>query len=327
MTTALTCLLFLLLMPPLASAPEEPRADYHEHLLSPAAARLLRQPKPFLARDLIAEMDAAGIRRAVILSLAYQFGNPNRPAVEDEYTQVKRENDWTAAQVKEYPARLVAFCGVDPLRDYALAEIDRCSRDPYLSVGLKLHFGNSDVDLDNPEHLRKLRDVFRAADIHHMAIVVHLHPSVDRHRPYGSAEAQIFLSQVLSAAPHISVQIAHLAGSGGYDDPATDAALSVFLSAIVRHDPRVSHLYFDISGVAGLGDWQSKKQLIALRIREAGVHRILFGSDGAWTSFTPLRAEAAFHALPLTREEFRVIETNIPPYMPAAGPAPRGVRP
>jgi predicted TIM-barrel fold metal-dependent hydrolase len=109
-------------------------------------------------------MDEAGIRHAVVLSLAYQFGNPNRPGVKDEYTQVKRENEWTAAQVKEYPDRLVAFCGVDPLRECAMAEIDRCSHDPYLRTGLKLHFGNSDVDLDNPKHVRKLRDVFRSAD-------------------------------------------------------------------------------------------------------------------------------------------------------------------
>ena len=168
--------------------------------------------------------------------------------------QVKRENDWTAAQVKEYPDRLMAFCGVDPLREYALDEIDRCSRDPYLRAGLKLHFGNSDVNLDNPEHVRKLREVFRSADSHHMAIVVHLHPNFDHHRPYGAKEAQIFLGEVLSASPHIPVQIAHLAGSGGYDDPGTDAALLTFISAIAHRDPRVSHLYFDISGVAGLGD-------------------------------------------------------------------------
>jgi predicted TIM-barrel fold metal-dependent hydrolase len=317
MITSLTSrgLVFLLVMPLSAFTQEKPRVDYHEHLLSPSVARVLHEPKPFVARDLVAELDAAGIRRAVILSLAYQFGNPNRPPVENEYAQVRKENDWTADQVKEYPGRLVAFCGVDPLRKYALAEIERCSRDRYLRTGLKLHFGNSDVDLDNPEHVRKVREVFRAADRHHMAIVVHLHPNVDHHRPYGAKEAQIFITEVLSAAPHIPVQVAHLGGSGGYDDPATDAALKVFLNAIAHHDPRVAHLYFDISGVAGLGNWKSKKQLIASRIREVGIHRILFGSDGAWTSFTPLRAEEDFYQLPLTPEEFHVIDTNVAPYL------------
>ncbi len=56
-------------------------------------------------------------------------------------------------QVAQYSDRLRAFCGVDPLKDYALAEIARCAQDPNLHYGLKLHFGNSDMDLDNPEHV------------------------------------------------------------------------------------------------------------------------------------------------------------------------------
>jgi predicted TIM-barrel fold metal-dependent hydrolase len=142
-----------------------------------------------------------------------------------------------------------------------------------------------------------------------------MHANVNHHRPYGKKEADVFLTQVLPAAPHSTVQIAHLAGSGGFDDPATDAALSVFLSAIARHDVRVLHVYFDISGVAGLGEWASKKEEIASRIRQVGVHRILFGSDGAWSGFTPLKAIAAYRQLPLTAEEFRTIDTNVPPYM------------
>ena len=74
-------LFFWLLMSTGAQAPENPQTDCHEHLLSPAVARILGQPKPFIAWDLIAEMDDAGVQRAVILSLAYQFGNPNRPRV------------------------------------------------------------------------------------------------------------------------------------------------------------------------------------------------------------------------------------------------------
>ncbi len=208
------------------------------------------------------------------------------------------------------------FCGVDPLRDYAVAEVDRCSRDPHLKAGLKLHFGNSDVDLDNSEHVRALQKVFAAADRHGMAITVHLHANVDHHRPYGGREARVFLEQVLPAAPHSIVQIAHLAGSSGYDDSATDEALAIFVAAIAAQDRRMTHVYFDIAGVAGLGDWQSNKQLIASRIRQVGVSRILFGSDGAWTGFVPTKALAAYRQLPLTTEEFRVIDRNVPPYLP-----------
>jgi predicted TIM-barrel fold metal-dependent hydrolase len=293
-----------------------PVIDYHQHLLSPSAAALGSLPNTFTARDLIALLDAAGVQRALILSLAYQYGNPNKPAVKEEYAKVKAENDWTAQQVAQYPGRLRAFCGVDPLKDYALQEIGRCAKDPYLHFGLKLHFGNSDVDMDEPQEVAKVRAVFQAADQHGMPIVVHMHPSVTRHRPYGAKEARIFLSEVLPAAAHVPVQIAHLAGAGGYDDTGADEALAVFVDAIAKHDPRMARVYFDISGVAGLGHWEDRKSQIAARIREVGVARILWGSDGAFGGgMTPEQALRAFEELPLSRHEFQTIYGNLTPYM------------
>lgn len=41
-----------------------------------------------------------------------------------------------------------------------------------------------------------------------MPIVVHMHASVNLKRPYGRAEAQIFLDDLLPAAPDVPVQIA-----------------------------------------------------------------------------------------------------------------------
>ena len=70
----------------------------------------------FSASELIPLLDAAGVRRALVLSLAYQYGNPNRPPVTGEYVHVQRENNWTARHVAEFPDRLRAFCGVDPLK-------------------------------------------------------------------------------------------------------------------------------------------------------------------------------------------------------------------
>jgi predicted TIM-barrel fold metal-dependent hydrolase len=305
-----------LLLPGVPRDSPRPLIDYHQHLLSPSAAGRGSLPKAFTARDLIALLDAAGVERALVLSLAYQYGNPNKPAVRDEYAKVRAENDWTAQQVAEYPSRLRAFCGVDPLKVYALKEIARCAKDRDLHYGLKLHFGNSDVDLDQPQEVAQVRAVFKAADEHGMAIVVHMHASVTRKGPYGAKEARIFLTEVLPAAPHVPVQIAHLAGSGGYDDPGVDEALSVFIDAIARHDPRMAHVYFDVCGVAGLGHWRDKKDRIAMRIRQVGVKRILWGSDGAFGGgMTPQQAVDAFRELPLSKKEFRTIYGNLAPYM------------
>lgn len=258
----------------------QPQTDYHQHLFSPNIAKLAPSLKPLTAADLIALLDKAGIRRAVVLSIAYQYSSANRPPMENEYEKVKEENDWTSQQIALYPERLRGFCSVNPLKEYALAEIERCAKDPQLHYGLKLHFGNSDVQLDDPRHVEKLQVAFGAANKHGMAIVVHMRASITKKRPYGAEQARIFLEKVLPAAPDVPVQIAHLAGAGSYDEPAVDEALSVFGDAIAKNDPRMNHVYFDVSGVAGYGEWEKKAELIAKRIRQLGTKRVLFGSDG-----------------------------------------------
>lgn len=292
-----------------------PRADHHQHLFSPETA-LLSRVEPLDAADLISYLDAAGIRRAPVLSVAYQFGNPNRPAVENEYARVRAENDWVSQQVGRFPERLRGFCGVNPLKEYALAELDRCAADPYLRTGLKLHFGNSDLDLDNAAHVQQLRRIFRAANDHHMAIVVHLRPSVTRQRPFGAKQARVFLNEVIAVAPDVPLQIAHLSGGGTYDEASTDEALSVFIDAIAQHDSRMMHVYFDISGIAGFGKWVEKADQIVARIREIGVERILFGSDGArGGGLLPRDAWEALLKLPLSDAEIRTIAGNVAPYL------------
>jgi len=78
----------------------------------------------------------------------------------------------------------------------------------------------------------------------------------------------------------------------------------------------MANVYFDICGVAGVGRWKEKKVLIAQRIRQIGIGRILWGSDGAFGGgMTPAQALQAYRELPLTSEEFHTIDTNIAPYM------------
>ncbi len=289
--------------------------DYHQHLYSPqAGARSSPGTKGIDADYLIAQLDAAGISRAVVLSVAYSFSNPNKAAVSNEYAHVMDENNWTSAQVAKYPHRLLGFCSVNPLRSYALREIARCAGDPNLRTGLKLHFGNSDVNVDNPDHLARVRRVFRAANEHHMAIVVHMHANIDHHRPYGAKEARVFLEQLLPEAPDVVVQIAHLTGGGGYDDPATDAALSIFVKAIERKDPRMKNVYFDVCGIAIPGMWEDKADLLVTRIRQIGTNRLVYGSDAATADNLPRETLKRWHSLPLTQGEFRSIDNNVLPY-------------
>ena len=196
--------------------------DYHQHLFSPAITNGGATRPAVSAKELIPLLDAAGIRQALVLSLAYQYGNPNRPPVENEYQKVRAENDWTSGQVAQYPDRLRGFCSINPLKDYALDEIARCGKDEHLRRGLKLHFGNSDVDLSNRDHVARLKQVFALANRQQMAIVVHMRASVTMKREYGASRARAFLDEVLPAAPDVPVQIAHLGGAGGYNDPGAD---------------------------------------------------------------------------------------------------------
>lgn len=312
--------LVALLSPTPNAAQVAPVADHHQHLFSPAMAALLATSsnpvQAITARDLVALLDSAGIRRALLLSVAYIYGGPSR-SVEDEYAEVRAENDWTGAQAAEYPDRLRAFCSFNPLKPYALDEIERCSRDPRLRYGIKLHFGNSDVQLENPAHVAQLRRVFRAANEHHMAIVVHLRASISRKRPSGAAQARIFLNQLLPLTPDVPVQIAHLAGTGpGYDDPPADSAMGVLAEAVEKRDPRTRRLWFDVATVVDQNISAANAALVVKRIRQVGVDRILYGSDAAvGNNLRPREGWAAFRRLPLTEREFEWIARNVAPYL------------
>lgn len=152
-------------------------------------------------------------------------------------------------------------------------EIARCTGDPRLRTGLKLRFGNSDVDVHDSAQLAQLQCVFRAADAHGMAIVLHAHANFNKGRPYGAAEAQLFLDKILQFAPNVTVQIAHLAGADGYDK-GTDAASGAYAEAIAAHDPRTAHLYFDVSGITGIDQMEPERQeRLVRRMRQIGFDR------------------------------------------------------
>jgi predicted TIM-barrel fold metal-dependent hydrolase len=274
--------------------------------------------KPVTAQDVVGLMDAAGIRHAVLLSTAYSYGRPGREP-QDEYAKVKAENDWVGAQAALFPKRFRAFCGFNPLKDYALGELERCTKDRNLRHGLKLHFGNSDVQLENHEHIVKLKSIFRAANSRRMAIVVHMRASISKNRPYGADQGRALLEQLLPLVPDVPVQIAHLAASGpGYNDPSAHAVLEVFADAVARGDRRTRKLWFDVTTVAVPGNSAETSALLVKRIRQIGVRRILYGSDAAVGSnpnLLPREAWEAFCRLELSEKEIKTVAKNVAPYL------------
>jgi predicted TIM-barrel fold metal-dependent hydrolase len=302
-----------------------PFADHHQHVGSQAMAEFLKFPTALTAKDVIALLDAAGIKKGVLLSIAYAYGRPGREP-QNEYQKVKEENDWVGAQAALYPKRLVAFCGFNPLKDYAIAELARCAKDPNTRRGIKLHFGNSDVQMENPEHIEKLKTVFRAANANRMSIVVHLRASISLDRPYGAEQARAFLEQLMPLANDITVQIAHLGGSGpGFDDPKADAFMDALVERVYGTAEQkirqlairnAKNLWFDVASAAHPSNTPELSARLAKRIRQIGAGRILYGTDTALGgNLPPVGSWAEFKKLNLTKKELVTIARNRAPYL------------
>jgi predicted TIM-barrel fold metal-dependent hydrolase len=264
--------------------------------------------RPVDGQALVEMLDAAGMKRALVLSNAYWFDGLIEHSG-DPYALMRAENDWTAEQVRRFPDRLTAFCSFNPLSDYALSELDRCSSKLEF-VGVKLHLGTSGVDLLDIQHVEKLRQIVEAANRSKMPILVHLVAS----RDYGQAHAEAFLEKILPAAPDVAVVIAHLWGGAGY----SDEALAVYANAVSAGNPSTANLYFDVAQVSMVeGDNEENLRKMVARIRQIGLDRILYGSDGTLPPGMPPRLVwADFQVkMPLSQSELRKIAANVAPFM------------
>jgi predicted TIM-barrel fold metal-dependent hydrolase len=267
-----------------------PLVESHLHLGSAATGQILDPPRDALtASDGLAALDAAGIERALVLSLAYQFGGLD-PVLLDEADLVRAENDFIAEQIESGEGRLTGACSVHPLRDYALVEIARCIDDLGLSV-LKLHFTNSDVDLRSASDLDRLAQVFALLSDRGAGAIVHMRTQAD---DYGAEDARRFI-EVLSRTPDVPIHIAHMTGWGGYD-AATDAALGEFVSAIEDGRLGRDNIWFGLGAVVFQPEAAGADTALARtvseanatlvgRIRELGTERVVYATD--WPSWPP----------------------------------------
>jgi predicted TIM-barrel fold metal-dependent hydrolase len=285
---------------------DAPIVDYHQHLVSPAFAPIVRLPE----RDgaaLVRELDASGIERAVVLSVGYSFAD-ERKALTDPDRLTREENDWTSAQVARNAPRLIGFCSANPLRDAALPEIERCLGLRGMS-GIKLHLGNGGVSLRDPAHLARVRQVFALAQRRGAPVLVHMRARGGTN--YGAEDARIFLDEVVPVAPGIEIVIAHLGHTGpGYAAQA-DEVMAVFGSAAERGDPRMAQLYFDVATNVAEETTAPDAALVARRIRQVGLTHVLYGSDLSPPGGGIRQGWEIFRTrVPLTAAELQQIASN-----------------
>ena len=289
------------------TSPAAPRVDYHQHLVSPAFAPIVKMPERD-GKALLAELDAAGVGKAIVLSVGYSFAD-ERKKLENPDGLTRAENDWTSAQVAASGGRLVGFCSANPLRPAALEELERCLALPGMR-GVKLHFGNGGVSLRDSVHAARIVQVFTLAERRGAAVLAHMRARGGLN--FGAEDARLLLDRLVPAAPSIDIVVAHFGGAGpGYPAQA-DSVMAVFAAAAERGDPRMRNVYFDVATVVTAETTTEGGALVAKRIRQLGSRRVVYGSDlsppggsirSGWEIFRD--------RTPLTAEERRTIAGNV----------------
>jgi uncharacterized protein len=274
--------------------------DVHTHIVSQALTDLFTGGgfPAAGADDLVARLDEANVERAIILSAAY-IGTS--VGILDDFNVIP-ENDYVAAEVAKYPDRLIGFCGINPLFDSALAEIDRCLALPGM-IGVKLHLEASGVDMANTRHVRRLTAVFdRIAELDAPLL---MHVSDPGGLPLvGPAFAN--LATILNEHPTVRVAHAHCAGNT--DDDTIETWLRLGNSG---YSPETS--FVDISACLAfhVDAPLAQRELIVWRFRKWGIDHVLFGSDySVFEGETPAETLDILSQYPFTQEEIDTILSN-----------------
>jgi predicted TIM-barrel fold metal-dependent hydrolase len=300
-----------------ASPAAEVIVDHHVHVHSPAILAFLPAycasptrtskcdpdfSRPLSAEDLLRAMDAAGIKRAWIMSTAYLAESPLMGELVPNHAEIVRAaNDFTVDLARRHPDRFDAYIGVNPVSPTALGEIARWRGNPNMA-GIKLHLANSRFDYHDPEQVKQLAAVFHAAVDQHQRIMIHMRNGATG---YGADEARIFVRDVLPSGRGTKVQIAHVAGWGGID-AATLAALGVFADACEADRAVCGNLTFDLAAIRPEKVSPADQATLVALMRRIGMDHFVAASD--WPFSLDLKAYyASLATLPLTPQEWQGI--------------------
>ncbi len=272
----------------LADKPDKEIFDSHAHIMSPRLIKLFKDTgipfsKPDKAYSDLNEITArVGVHRINLVSMAYLYGHPEIKKVENEYEAVKAENDYVIRARQKSPRNVKAFCGINPMKSYALEETKRCAKKLKID-GIKFHFNANQVYLTEPAHLAKVKPIFKYVAKKKLPILLHFDNS---HPKFGEPDIKLFADEILADIKPAKIQIAHFGTSGGFN-AKSKRVLDAFIRQFETNPAIKKHkIMFDISavaldknseGVSKLTDEQFAE--LAVYARKLGVNRIVFGTD------------------------------------------------
>ena len=237
-------------------------------------------------------MDEANVGRAVVLSPAYQAQTGE---------EVCAENDWVTGEIAKFPDRLIGFCGINPLVESALGEIERCL-DLSGMTGVKLQA--SGMAWENGEQVDALSQDLNKSQEMDVPVLIHLAGvPLDR-------GGVLNMYRMLGTYPDLRLLLAHCAGLS-----ASEIELILFPA---RHSvPRglsLKNRFLDLSSCLEIYKDAplSQRELIVWNLRRWGLEQVLFGSDYLMVApvETPKEARYTLTQYPFTQQEIDLILEN-----------------
>lgn len=308
-------------------SPTKVTFDHHVHVLSPQlladwksmGMSFSREDEQYTDPQVV--LDCVGAKRMVALSMAHLYSAEwflrNDDFKENEKEFVQRENNFVASIAKKHPEQVVGFFSINPRSEFAVEELKRCAQIKSLT-GLKLHLPANGIDLNEPEHVDKLKDMLAYCNENNLPILMHLD---DGSGNFGDRQAYDFWEKIIDPYDDLNLVIAHLGTSGGFNR-ASDSLLNAF--GKLRNDDKIScadNVYFDLSGAVLLEEVdgmsptnQEMCDELAKQMREIGLDRFLPASD--YPALPPDALGIILEdKLKLTADEIREIQSNVAAFL------------
>jgi predicted TIM-barrel fold metal-dependent hydrolase len=275
--------------------------DAHTTLASPVLQTIItgQGGNAATAQDLIAQLDAANVENAIVVSRAYDASmmtNDNDIIV---------ENNYVSDEVSRFPERLVGFCGINPLRLSAPGEVDRCLDRPGM-VGVFISLSGSQVNMADPQNIAAINRTFDRIQGRGAPVLLQSGTRLGL-----TLSSEGFANLVNILASHPDVRVAHAQCAGLTDDQRIENWLSAF-----RATPGLNPENHFVEVSSCLQFYESaplaKRDLMVWRLKQWGLERVLIGSDyfNLGPVQTPAEALQSLEQYPFTQAEVDTITGN-----------------